>query len=287
MQSELIQTLFQQLTPPNKRLDDPKLKRLANIEWIQSLDRTGLEFNIRERRLLIRRTRSGEMLFIQFPGKESSNEDDSRRRPWDFRPKLVRRDGSFFPDLSFSAIWDLLFEIRKRPYQDYILAAVASLFFRMAYMADHKLSPADALFAADDMLESKSSPKVAKSHSILSVPAGPRLYGYSPPRDALAMLDELIGDLNGASLEAFLHYNDLLAWNEDCKYFYRDSLRGKRGYIHPSVGRPNNLMTHVNVIGLLLHKVSFSKVLGGASNGKGVSPCSQKTAKEIYHLLLK
>lgn len=81
------------------------------------------------------------------------------------------------------------------------------------------------------------------------------------------------------SLEAFLIYNDLLAWNEDCKYHYR-SVQKNSGWIG-NVGRPNTLRTHVSVIGTMVGKVSFVKLLEQAARTRGVAPCTHKDALSI------
>ncbi|MBA7669392.1 hypothetical protein ES703_77522 [subsurface metagenome] len=45
--------------------------RIANIQWIQNLERKGLSYGKKERQLLMHTTSAGEKIFIQYPGKES------------------------------------------------------------------------------------------------------------------------------------------------------------------------------------------------------------------------
>ena len=58
-------------------------RRLMNILSFAALDRRGLGFVSRERRVLLHTTSFGERIFIQYPGKESARTDQNER-PWDF-----------------------------------------------------------------------------------------------------------------------------------------------------------------------------------------------------------
>ena len=59
-----------------------------NIQSFAVLDRRGLGFVSKERRVLLHTTPFGERIFIQYPGKESGRRGLDER-PWDFRPKLI------------------------------------------------------------------------------------------------------------------------------------------------------------------------------------------------------
>ena len=90
----------------------PESKRLRkyNVEAFNSLSREKLEYNKRERRLLLYTTLLGEKIYIQYPGKES-DADRKQVMPLDFRPELQKADGEFIPDISFGDIWDILDKI--------------------------------------------------------------------------------------------------------------------------------------------------------------------------------
>ena len=63
----------------------------------------------------------------------------------------------------------------------------------------------------------------------------------------------VIGKIRGVSLEAYLFLNDLLAQNEDCKYYYRDvELNG--GAWDYRRGRRNTLSSHISVIAFYKEK---------------------------------
>jgi hypothetical protein len=245
-------------------------RRLENIRWIEKLPREGLEYGQLEMMVPIVTTLKGETLFIQFPGKESVS--TTRREwsnKWDFRPKLVRSDNSSGPDLSFQGIWDILFE-RLRPVKNgnqRAIRALATLFYRMAYMVDFvRETPGTVRIR---MVESGNRPA---GEGVLTL--GP-YWGYSPSTKTLRFLSESLPEWNGMSWEAFLHYNNLLAWNEDCKYYFRDTkVKQERWKGSQGTGKVNTLLTHVRVIGFILDEVKPSALLSGFSQGRGVSPAT-------------
>jgi len=105
------------------------------------------------------------------------------------------------------------------------------------------------------------------------------LHAYSLPVVVLRELSEVFNDLGNMSLDAFLRYNELLAWNEDCKYHYRSVESGK-GWIQ-GVGRVNNLLTHISVIGFALGDVRLSEMLMRFVRMYGVSPATWKEIRLI------
>jgi hypothetical protein len=68
------------------------------------------------------------------------------------------------------------------------------------------------------------------------------------------------------SLEAFLFYNELLVWNEDCKYHYKDTDWKK--------GRVNTLLSHIRILGYMLEEVRLSDIFDGFARQQGISPAS-------------
>ena len=49
----------------------------------------------------------------------------------------------------------------------------------------------------------------------------------------------------------YLQMNDMIAQNEDCKYYYLSIYNSQRW--KPNIGRYNTMMTYVNIIGTLLN----------------------------------
>ena len=83
---------------------ESRARRLINIKAFSDLDRVSLLFNQTERFLLLAETQQGEKIFIRYPGKESARL--SNPMPLDFRPVLLKADGTWLKDLSFGDIWD-------------------------------------------------------------------------------------------------------------------------------------------------------------------------------------
>ncbi len=201
-------------------------------------------------------------------GKESLK----RQRPWDFRPKLIRKDGSTGNDLSFFDIWEILFD-RINPHKDKkpgLVKMMAVLFYRMAFMCDHHLEEKEFTYSAFDIGFPVSLPSVRLRQYQLQLPG--RLV-YRPDPRALSTISNVVTDWGGMSLEAFLHYNELLAWNEDCKYYYRDVEEKGKDWMG-STGRVNNLLTHISILGFSLGVISLSRLLSRFTQMRGVAPAS-------------
>jgi hypothetical protein len=246
------------------------LKRLHNIDWVKQLDRTGLAHGVRERQLLIVKTSQGEEIYVQYPGKESLSQDSDRVRPWDFRPKLFHpHSGKYAPDLDFRAIWDAVAEllIKCPAHEASPVKMLATVFYRMAFMLDHQLQEGTtrvtcrtAVLRADEDVE--LVPEMCEL---------PPRYVYAPPNELISSLSARFPSCAGMSFEAFLHVNELLAWNEDCKYYYRENAESGDAWIG-ATGRVNNLLTHVNVIGVLTGEIRLTKLLAAFTRMRGVSP---------------
>lgn len=247
-------------------------KRLMNIQWIANLPREELAFQSRTKQLLIIKTLEGEEAFIQYPGKESARNDD-RRRPWDFFPR-IRKEGKFGADLDFQAIWDILFEglqpligkSRQWP------AVLATVFYRMAFMNDHFIAAQPVETKIRDISFDTFNTEHVLSEGIEKVNPW---HLYSPGKDVVDGISEIVPFWGGMSFEAFLHYNDLLAWNEDCKYYYRMQ-QTKPGIWIRETGRVNTLLTHLSIIGYVLGEVRFSEVCVKFARGKGVAPATRE-----------
>ena len=93
-------------------------------------------------------------------------------------------------------------------------------------------------------------------------------------KEVLKSISEIVPLWGGMSFEAFLHFNDLLAWNEDCKYLYRMQQMNLDTWIRDT-GRVNTLLTHLSIIGYLSGKIPFSQVCMKFARGKGVAPANR------------
>lgn len=240
-------------------------KREYNIKSFASLDRSGLEFRNIERRLYVYETKHGEKIWIQYPGKETKS-----GKPWDFRPKMyMGKSGEHMPDLAFPDIWDDLADIHTENPQ--ALEALAALLFRMAYMEGYKLLKRECYYEDIDI----SSNNVIGSGKI-------ELTFYEPDfdEDLLAELQDEIGSIRGASLEAYSLYNDLLVQNEDCKYYYRDVYE-KETMWDSKIGRRNTLLTHLSVIEYIQGNVKFSTIMNRFQRGRGVAPVTLASLSRI------
>jgi hypothetical protein len=249
--------------------------RLQNIEWVEKLERTkGQAFGKNENRLHLKTTQAGEEIFIQYTGKESVKTPRKKKenvRPWDFRPKLKKANGEFAPDLSFYDIWDTIYQKLIDKNADKELGAILGiLFYRMAFMNDHvnKIIPIKKIQIVG---EKADKPKDLKSKS---------LWFYNPPKLALKRIGSTL-DWCGMSFEGFLLYNDLLAWNEDCKYYYRDTKVNKKKWPADRTGRVNTLLTHLSIIGFHNERISLARLVERFMRRKGVAPATDDEAKAI------
>jgi len=261
---------------------DSSKRRMMNIEWIKDLERGDLAHKKNEKAIHIRRTTSGEDLFIQYPGKESMNK--KRPRPWDFRPKLCKPDDTaekYLKDLSFKDIWDVIIGIINDPMQkkEEIASLLAITFYRMAFMLDHKYDETSkkrkVLY-----LEFNDKGSCSKEEHLEVFERG--FLEYSPPEYILDNFPNLKIEIDGMkiSLEAFLLYNELLAWNEDCKYYYRNQFEKNSGWLK-GIGKVNNLLSHISIIGFLIGKIKLSEMVMQFTRGQGVGPATNKQIKEI------
>lgn len=100
---------------------------------------------------------------------------------------------------------------------------------------------------------------------------------YAPPQEAIDYLNKVIPTFEGISTEAYLHYLEMIAWNEDIKYH-------TLGYdVHTGIGRRNNMLTYVHIITILMGKGSLSKLCSQFSRPPvGVSPVSLTLAQQVF-----
>lgn len=246
-------------------------KRKFNIDVFSNLYRSGnLKHGIIERRLLLYTTFNKEKIYIQYPGKETQRINGER--PWDFRPKLLDKNGKFLPDLSFANIWDDLSEIHEIDSE--ILEVIAALFYRMSFMLESECVEEDYSFYDFNIVKEK-----AENEGVIGLKWNKLII----PRE---ILDILVQEIRGVSWEAYLIYNDLLAQNEDCKYYYRDVIEKGKRWKH-SIGRPSMFLTHASVIQFLKKEIKFSEIMNRFQRQRGVAPIPLKSLEEVTGGIIK
>lgn len=262
--------------------------RLFNIEWIKKLSRRGLSYEKKERQLLVYTTSAGEKIFMQYPGKESGTHKKNGKerkktaiRPWDFRPILYPPNSKYqHKDMSFGAMWATIFKAADKvggKNKKEILCVLATLLYRMAFMLDHvelktfKTQIRNVTYKKNG--KTKFSRKVGKTL--------PRLFKYKPNKQVLGYISKSCPRWGDMSFEGFLFYNELLVWNEDCKYYYRNyHIRDDKEWIS-TTGRVNTLLTHIRILGHILEKVPLSDIFDGFARQKGISPASKDEILKI------
>ena len=266
------QTLAVRLQSPG-RTSEAGQRRHHNVEWLFRLPKDGLLFRSEVKQILMHETGAGERMYVQFPGKESVREGD-KARPHDFFPR-VRTHMGYGPDLSFWDIWRLLFEQLEPRKQDMEedMRVLAAVFYRMAFMVDHHLVEFTSAVRKVGYGADGNETEGPSSEEELG-----RVYVYRPPRSVVDYFSRKM-DCGMISFEAFLHYNNLLAWNEDCKYYYRAQLRGSPWM--NATGRVNNLLTHISVLGYLLGELTTFDVFYKFSRGAGVAAATSAEIERI------
>jgi len=106
------------------------------------------------------------------------------------------------------------------------------------------------------------------------------LWKYVPPCDVVQYVQKKTGNIYDVDVECFLHYINAISWNEDVKYW-------TLGHdLRAGIGRRNNLLTYLNIMGLLMNKIDLMKLCASfARPPSGVAPITQKDAKLIFPYL--
>jgi len=168
--------------------------------------------------------------------------------PNDMRPYIFKNN---LPQehqvASFTNIFNELQKLGRA--NEEALELIGCLLFRSAYMIDHQ-------------------------------EISPKIWRYEIPSEVMDVIVEKLPTADGVPMKVFLHFLDALAWNEDVKY-HTLGFDVRLGY-----GRRNNLLTCVNLIGVLLNRVPISKFAGSFSRPPvGISDISKKEALTIFSLL--
>lgn len=241
-------------------------KKLFNIKSFSKLDKTGLSFGKVERRILMKEFPTGEKLYIQYPGKETVRENNPR--PWDFRPKLQLPNGEWLKDLSFKDVWDDLYMLKDFAMD---MGYLATLFFRIAYMMDTTKVTKTLKYEDIDITTGKI---INTGEMELS------WFEYNPSEEVLNGFQISTEALRGCSVPAYLAYNDYLAQNEDCKYYYR-AVYDKGETWKTDTGRRNTLLTHMAVIAFIEDLLRFTEITDMFQRGMGVANLPTKYWEDV------
>lgn len=101
-------------------------------------------------------------------------------------------------------------------------------------------------------------------------------YHYTPPQDILDKVIAAVPTFNGIDTEVYLRYVDIIAWNEDVKYWTLE-YDLKKG-----PGRQNNMLTYAHIAAVLLGESSLSGLCMSLIRGMGVAPITLAEVKDIF-----
>jgi len=165
--------------------------------------------------------------------------------PNDMHP-VICKDGNLLEfDGSFDHVFSFFMEANKLDNKE-LMQILGCLMVRDAYVQDH-------------------------------VPDSKGNYKFTPNPDAIKYIQGFIHEYDGISVEAYLHYIDAIAQNEDVKY-------STLGYdIRAGYGRTNNLLTYANLIAAVLGDVPLSKLCSNFSRPPiGVAPIALNKIFEVF-----
>lgn len=247
-------------------LKESKRKRKKNIASFLGISRDSLKYGVKEKRILLYETLKGEKIYIQYPGKESTNKEP---RPLDFRPELETVNGTFMQNITFGYIWDILDEI-GRTHNGY-LCLIAALIIKEEYMYDYQMCNEQY----ESYIVDYENNKVSKDS-----PLTLEWYKLNLDDDVWFTLNDKVGDIKinnneVISLEAFIKFIDLLFQNEDCKYYYINKVeKGKVSTIDEydlKNGRNSSGDANLAILSYLQKKKKLSDLLNEFQKGRGVT----------------
>lgn len=247
-------------------LKESKRKRKKNIASFLGISRDSLKYGVKEKRILLYETLKDEKIYIQYPGKESTNKEP---RPLDFRPELETVNGTFMQNITFGYIWDILDEI-GRTHNGY-LCLIAALIIKEEYMYDYQMCNEQY----ESYIVDYENNKVSKDS-----PLTLEWYKLNLDDDVWFTLNDKVGDIKinnneVISLEAFIKFIDLLFQNEDCKYYYINKVeKGKVSTIDEydlKNGRNSSGDANLAILSYLQKKKKLSDLLNEFQKGRGVT----------------
>lgn len=259
----------------NNTLNNVEILKKYNVESFNKITKKvgKLENGKLEKRILLYQTRMNEKIYIQYPGKENTEErkDNSKKfNSHDFKPVIITGANKVVPDMEFydifSCIETAICEDNRSINKDgiYILG---SLLARMAYMIDYKKA-SEKYFSY--FIENNSN-ILSETNTELS------WYKLELSNQVVSMLNSIFKKniiFKGyeISIEAFLYYLDLIAQNEECKYSERRQTKSQQKW-----GRINSCSSQMKILEYYLGKMTIGEVL--SSFRSGVSPITKPEEK--------
>lgn len=237
-------------------------KRKENIDAIWNLINSQkrqyeLKYEEQEERVEIFHTSAGEVISIQFPGKESIENGD-RNRPYDFRPKIQTADGVALRDFVFKDMWSLVERINAT-HSD-MLKTLATLFFQLGRMTNHALTTEEyrcVLLNANGQEISTSTESITWNKLTINEDVLESLNFFIPSVH--------IDEETSISFEAFLYFFDMILQNEDSKYYYKKE--------NLSSGRIQTSDSMLLLVSHFRRHTSLSTLLQRYVSGFGVGKC--------------
>lgn len=247
---------------PDKKTKQTEVLRMYNIKSLfdfisKRIIDENLSFGKNEMRLDLYKTQAGETISIQFPGKESALADETgKRRKYDFRPKVITKDGKELPDLNFYEMWSIVEKIDKNHHD--VLSVVATLFFNQGRMLVH-----------EKIKEQYKTYKVCGGNITEGDCYELELYKIMIPSDTLKSLNynakKIYIDDIAITYEAFLYFFELILQNEDCKYY---DIKGDL-----SSGRISTSDSMMLLCSYLNNGISIATLLQRYVSGRGIGKC--------------
>ncbi len=262
-----------------------KQKRLFNIKEFNKLDRSGLEFEVEERRLCLHQTVEQEKIYIQYPGKESKpRRSNLIPKPKDFRPKVKIKTGSFIEDFTFGDIFNIIEKTCDGDKEK--LSIMAALFCNEAYMTKHIYIEKD--YEYEDILIVNDEVKRTGRLSL-------KWYGIDSNTD-WKNIDKYFGKItspkgNKISFEAFAWMIDLLFQNEDCKYYYintfnKDESEIKKYEKNLDKGRISSALTAMTIIKYLRKNMGIGTLYDKLKYSGGIAKIDVASFEEVTNKIV-
>ncbi len=217
-------------------------KRFKNINSLfelieQAKSEKCLIHGSREELLEVFRTKQNEIIYIQYPGKETksadtsgANDEDSESNPYDFRPKLQDRTGNLLDDLKFEEIFRAFINIAEKDTN--LLAPLSSIFFHLGRMTWHREEtrqlPCTLVGPDGEIIESEPYTRTLAYYNLRIDEGIINLLNQfcSNVKIETKVGREIVKEYD-ISLEALLYYFELILQNEDDKYYFKKIKLGK------------------------------------------------------------
>jgi len=161
----------------------------------------------------------------------------------DMKPTIFMNGDEINFDASFKNIFDFIIAVGDEDKDALML--LGCLFIRNAFLEDHTVVNGQ--------------------------------YTYNPPMDVINRIKCVIPYFNNIDTEAYLRYIDVIAWNEDVKYWTLeyDLIKG--------TGRQNNMLTYAHITSVILGESSLSGLCMSLIRGMGVAPIKLSELKATFY----